>query len=246
MLLSRQGDGGSIPYAINANFPTRFANPFRPADNADLVPNVPFGPYLPSGVSSMRHPLFATFGVTGSFPISATLLRTDPTVSSPAPQPLLQINTNNALINQWYDTTANATTNPNGLPSKLNMPGNVGSLGNAHDINRNPYFRYQALQKIGNSVTTNSNCFAVWITIGYFEVEENFVVPNGGGQATGSVVFDAAHPDGFRLGQEIGIDTGDVTRHRGFYILDRSVPVGFIPGSRLNTDDCILVRRLIE
>ena len=47
-------------------------------------------------------------------------------------------------------------------------------------------------------------------------------------------------------GQEIGIDTGNVTRHRGFFIIDRSVPVGFVPGSRLNTDDCVLVRRLIE
>ena len=41
-------------------------------------------------------------------------------------------------------------------------------------------------------------------------------------------------------------DTGNVTRHRGFFIIDRSIPVGFVPGSRLNTDDCILVRRLIE
>jgi hypothetical protein len=72
----------------------------------------------------------------------------------------------------------------------------------------------------------------VWITIGYFEVEPTAV--------------DAAHPDGFVLGQELGADSGQITRHRAFYIIDRSIPVGFIPGKRLNTDECILVRRLIE
>ena len=60
------------------------------------------------------------------------------------------------------------------------------------------------------------------------------------------IVFDTAHPDGRRLGQEVGGERGNFTRHRAFYIIDRSVPVGFKAGSRLNTDDCILVRRLIE
>ena len=120
------------------------------------------------------------------------------------------------------------------------MPGIPGSPANAHDINRNPYFRYQPLQKLGNIVTTNSNCFAVWITIGYFEVSEHRPTNASG------TVFDAAHPDGYSLGQEVGIDSGEVTRHRGFYLIDRSIPVGFMPGSRLNTDDCVLVRRLIE
>ncbi len=229
LILSRQGDGGS-PYVMNASYPTRFASPFRSADSADLMPNVPSGSFAVG--TSMR----------AAFPASATLLRPDPSVAPP--QPLFQINRDNAQFAQWFDVNNNTATSPNYLPGRLNMPGTIGLPANAHDINRNPYFRYQALQKIGNSVTTNSNCFAIWITIGYFEVEENFVTPAG--SQTGSVIYDAAHPDGFRLGQEIGIDTGEVTRHRGFYIVDRSIPVGFVPGSRLNTDDCILVRRLIE
>jgi hypothetical protein len=49
-----------------------------------------------------------------------------------------------------------------------------------------------------------------------------------------------------QLAAEMGADTGEVRRHRAFYIVDRSIPVGFVPGSRLNTDDCVLVRRLIE
>ena len=95
------------------------------------------------------------------------------------------------------------------------------------------------MQRAGSMLTNQSNCFAVWITIGYFEVEPNtFTTPNG--------QPDSAHPDGLQLAQEVGADSGEVTRHRAFYLIDRSIPVGFIPGSKLNTDDCVLVRRLIE
>jgi hypothetical protein len=128
------------------------------------------------------------------------------------------------------------TSQPNntvGTPPLFGMdrPGTV--QGNEYqDTDRNPYFRHQQFQKIGNLFTTQSNCYAVWVTIGYFEVD--------------TVTPGQAWPDGYTLGQEIGLDSGNVTRHRAFYIIDRSIPVGFLPGSRLNMDDCILVRRLLE
>jgi hypothetical protein len=99
---------------------------------------------------------------------------------------------------------------------------------------RNAYFRYQALQKIGNIFSTHSNVFAVWMTVGYFEVES---APTG---------VSAAHPDGLALGQEVGADSGEITRHRAFYIIDRSIPVGFAPGQKLNSDGCVILRRMIE
>ena len=40
-----------------------------------------------------------------------------------------------------------------------------------NDTNRNPFFRYQGLERLGNLVTTRSNVYAVWITVGYFEVK---------------------------------------------------------------------------
>lgn len=106
---------------------------------------------------------------------------------------------------------------------------------------RNPYFRYQALQKLGNTFTTHSNVFAVWMTVGYFEVEE---VPNWA-PVTGNDQ-KSAWPDGYRLGQEVGLDSGEVQRHRAFFIIDRSVPVGYMPGEKLNSDQCILLKRFIE
>jgi hypothetical protein len=102
----------------------------------------------------------------------------------------------------------------------------------AIDTDRNPYFRYQGLQKIANSVGTQSNCYAVWVTVGYFEVEDTAI--------------SNTHPDGFMLGQELGLDTGETERHRAFYLIDRSIPVGFIPGLKLNTDNCVLLRRQID
>jgi len=103
-----------------------------------------------------------------------------------------------------------------------------------NNTQRNPYFRYQGLMRLGNLVTTRSNVYVVWITVGYFEVEPN---PTG---------VDAAHPDGYRLGQELGIETGEIKRHRAFYIFDRSIPVGFRRGHDLNAEKAILLKRFIE
>jgi hypothetical protein len=89
---------------------------------------------------------------------------------------------------------------------------------------RNAYFRYQSLMRMGNLVTAQSNVYATWITVGFFEVDP----------ATGE------------LGQEYGIETGNVKRKRGFYVVDRSVPVAFEPGKNHNIQQAIRLRRIIE
>lgn len=189
IMQSRQGyayNPMANPPGMNAAYPTRFANPFRTADSADLMPNVP----------NMR-----------KAPVEATLLR----------------------------STAWDTTTPTDTPLF-----DYNSVANYNDTNRNAYFQFQAQQKIGNTFSTQSNVYVVWITVGYFEVEENR--PTAGG----AIVVDAAHPDGYRLGQEIGADAGGATRHRSFFIIDRSIPVGYEPGKRHNTDKAVLLRRFIE
>ncbi len=99
---------------------------------------------------------------------------------------------------------------------------------------RNPYFRNQIYQRLANSITTRSNVYAIWITVGYFEVSAN---PGG---------VDLGHPDGYQLGQELGSDTSSTVRHRGFYIFDRSIPVGFEPGHNHNVNNGVLLRQFVE
>jgi len=48
------------------------------------------------------------------------------------------------------------------------------------------------------------------------------------------------------LGAELGSDSGQVTRHRAFYIIDRTQMAAFEPGEDHNVEQTILVRRLIE
>jgi hypothetical protein len=100
---------------------------------------------------------------------------------------------------------------------------------------KNPYFRYQGIERLGNLVTTRSNVYAVWITSGYFEVT---AAPTG--------YNPAIYPDGYQLGRELGSDTGKIERHRAFYIFDRTLPVGFQRGQDLNVRDAILLERFIE
>lgn len=145
------------------------------------------------------------------------------------------------------DTNVPSAGMPGDPPTKPNEPDNQGTIAlfatqetNFSRSSRNSYFRYELLHKLGNTVTTRSNVYAIWITVGFFEVEPNFA-------PSGQPYFpDAAHPDGLRLAQELGLDTGTVKRHRAFYIVDRSIPVAYESGKDHNVSDMVLLRRLIE
>jgi hypothetical protein len=79
------------------------------------------------------------------------------------------------------------------------------------------------MSRLSNLTTTHSNVFAVWVTIGYFEWTEE---------------------DG--LIQEHKASSGENSRHRSFFIIDRSIPVGYLPGQDFNVTDTILLRRYLE
>lgn len=66
-----------------------------------------------------------------------------------------------------------------------------------------PYRQAALIQKIYNNTTTTSNAFAVWWTVGYFEVVDESVKP-------------------VRLGAEIGRDQNRHVRQRFFAVVDRS------------------------
>jgi hypothetical protein len=125
------------------------------------------------------------------------------------------------------------------------------------DTNRNPYMMYEPMSRLGNLVTNRSGVYAVWITVGYFEVEtaptidptkadwgnQQAVKDHFGGDIN---LYNRAYPDGYMLGKELGSETGDVKRPRGFYIIDRTEEVGFKPGEDLNVEKAVRLRRRIE
>jgi hypothetical protein len=105
------------------------------------------------------------------------------------------------------------------------------------------------MSRLGNLVTNRSGCFAIWITVGYFEVEPapSWSDPNVQAHFANDInLYNRAYPDGYMLGKEIGSETGDVKRPRGFYIIDRTEEVGFKPGEDLNVEKTIRLRRRIE
>jgi hypothetical protein len=97
------------------------------------------------------------------------------------------------------------------------------TLIESEDARRNAFTRYQRAMRLPNLVTDQSNVFAVWVTVGLFEYDP----------ITG-------------FGREYVNASGEEQRERSFYIIDRTVPVGFVPGEDLNTQKAILLRRKIS
>jgi len=113
---------------------------------------------------------------------------------------------------------------------------------------RNAYFRFLPYQRLMNVTTTKSNVYAAWVTVGYFQVrrrvwQDSLPVHSS---VTNVSEFTAAYPDGYEILGELGADTGNVRRHRGFFLIDRSLPVGFIRGERTNAINTVLLKRIIE
>ncbi len=95
------------------------------------------------------------------------------------------------------------------------------------DANTNTFtsswYENEFRQRLGSVATTRSSVFSIWITVGYFEVDQYG-----------------------RLGAEIGAEEGEVRRNRAFYMVDRSIPVASEPGRNHNVDQAVLVRTIIE
>src|SRR5690606_22405258 len=84
------------------------------------------------------------------------------------------------------------------------------------DLRRSPYFRTEMLQKVTNLTTSRTHQYAVWVTVGLFEVVEP-------GDPSKLI------PD--KLGPEVGRAEGRNQRFRYFALIDRTKAIGFNPAN---------------
>lgn len=103
------------------------------------------------------------------------------------------------------------------------FPATTITMNQTTDSSRNAFTRMQRAARLPNIATNQSNVFAVWVTVSLFEYD-----PIKG------------------FGREFLDETGQPKRERAFFIIDRSVPVGFIPGEDLNTEKMILLERKLQ
>jgi hypothetical protein len=167
----------------------------------------------------------------------------NPSVTHPTPVPSQTIYDTNAATN-LAGTPADRPILPFGIATHPTLYGGIGiqdtllrgtplpfltvppSATVVH-----PYQYTEGLRKILNNVTTVSHTFAVFVTVGYFEVENeipssHIMMPNGT-----PAMFT-------QLGREYYRNVPGDTRHKFFAIVDRSTigldPAAFVTGTPLH------------
>ena len=109
--------------------------------------------------------------------------------------------------------------------------------GAAPDRRQGPYFRSEWLQSVMNLTTVRSHQFAVWMTVGFFEVKRR-----------GKPSLAAPNPNQAvdLLGREIGLPGKPRVRHRAFFVLDRSRAGGLNPVGTDDIHNVIVYRNFIQ
>jgi hypothetical protein len=195
-----------------------------------LVLPVPPGPYGNASVpGDTNYNAYSTpYTVNGtSYNLNVAPFTND---LSNAPDALLQypnFQTNTAPFNGVSDPAIPYNAAP--PATTTNNQGNTVTL--ATDARATPAFRIEWLNKVLNLTTVRTHQYAVWVTVGFFEVTQH-------GDPVKLI------PD--RLGPEVGVYEGKNVRYRSFFLLDRTKATGFNPADPGDFRDLILYRRRIE
>ena len=245
----------------DVNFPTRtvWDGIFhgRTSRNGSTDQKIHPGPELEEWVASRRGYDFATPATTPATTLNASIptVFANPIRSADAgdlvPIPgMIRAGVDCTLLRS-LGGTAGTTAAPGGEP--LFTADMTGASNDHRNSQRNGFFRYQPMVRLDNLVTNRSNVYAVWVTIGFFEVEEapdyvsKFLTDNGlTDNAESQALYNRVYPDGYAFGREDGVDVGNTRRLRGFYMIDRTRMAGYEPGADHNVENVIRLRRRIE
>ena len=116
------------------------------------------------------------------------------------------------------------------------------------DSRQHPAFRIETAQKVMNLTTTRTHQYAVWFTVGFFEV----LAPGNPAAVFQALTTPTAlnpnpiDPAIDQLGQEIGLSTGRNIRYRSFFLVDRTRATGFNSHNPTDFRECVTYRRRIE
>ena len=114
--------------------------------------------------------------------------------------------------------------------------------GTNPDYSQHPYWRSEMMQKVMNLTTVRTHQYAVWITIGFFEVTRQgdpLMANANPGTSLATLGFDI-------LGPEIGASSGPTTRFRGFFLVDRTKLYGFDDTTPGSFTPAVVYRQMIE
>ncbi len=138
------------------------------------------------------------------------------------------------------DVSAASGNFPNATaPVNFALGGNFGLTGTSNDRRQHPYFRTEWLQKMMNLTTVRTHQFAVWITVGFFEVTKQGDPLMVNDPNFYSLAYD-------QLGMELNVLSGRNIRYRSFFIVDRTKAVGFNPGAPGDFRNTVIYRQTIE
>lgn len=240
-------------YGTTSGFNTNASTPppgsgsianYQPAQPGTLAaainPAYTWGTNLANPGGPWRNP--ASNAAASPAPIAGvTIYAGDPNVNMFVLNPnLTDIYADLALYAEGCGPFFNPTPSPTNVLPDRNPGGNpfpyLGCNGGS-DRTQNPYFRNDWLQKVTNLTTVRTHQYAVWITVGFFEVLQQ------GDPMVGNSVPSLAYD---KLGAELGILSGRNIRYRSFFILDRTKATGFSPQNPGNFRDCVVYRQAIE
>ena len=145
---------------------------------------------------------------------------------------------NNVVNLVW----GNGSTRPTGVTNPYLGANSVGTgtppVYTQLDNKRRPYFRTEMLQKAMNLTTVRTHQYAVWITVGFFEVTRQGDLLMISSPAPW-LAFDI-------LGPELGTSSGQATRYRSFFIVDRLQLYKFDPNTPDSFRPAVVYRQTIE
>jgi hypothetical protein len=142
------------------------------------------------------------------------------------------------ISNFKMDLTADPNTSS--TPTTVYL-GGKGSTGPPVVVDQtdHPYFRTEWLQKVTNQTTVRTHQYAVWITVGFFEVLRQGDPMLAADPVNYPFAYDI-------LGLELGKLEGENIRYRGFFLIDRTKAVGFNPALPGDFRECVAYRQIIE